>query len=61
MRHWYMSLWMGGALSAGWVVSIQPADQAPPNQSDKYQCRIDTVIFSLMMGTWVPETCREET
>ena len=26
--------------------SIQPADQTPPTKSDKYQCRIDTVIFS---------------
>jgi len=35
----YVCIW-----SAGWVVSIQPADQTPPIQSDKYQCRIDTVI-----------------
>ena len=27
--------------------SIQPADQTPPIQSDKYQCRIDTAVFSL--------------
>jgi len=26
-------------------ISLQPADQTPPIQSDKYQCRIDTVIF----------------
>jgi len=26
--------------------SIQPADQKPLIQSDKYQCRIDTAIFS---------------
>jgi len=25
-------------------VSLQPADQKPPIQSDKYQCPIDTVI-----------------
>jgi len=25
-------------------VSLQPADQTPPIQSGKYQCRIDTVI-----------------
>jgi len=36
-------------------VSIQPADQTPPIQSDKYQCRIDTAIFLLLMGTWMPE------
>jgi len=40
--------------------SIQPADQTPPIRSDKYQCRKDTAIFLLMMGTWMPETCREE-
>jgi len=34
--------------------------QTPPIQCDKYQCRIDTVIFLLMMGTWMPETRREE-
>jgi len=36
------------------------ADQTPPIQSDKYQLRIDTAIFLLMMGTWMHETCREE-
>jgi len=25
-------------------VSFQPADQTPPIHSDKYQCRIDTVV-----------------
>jgi len=25
-------------------VSLQPADQTPPIQNDKYQCHIDTVI-----------------
>jgi len=25
-------------------VELQPADQTPPIQSDKYQCGIDTVI-----------------
>ena len=49
MRHWCLSLCMGGVWSAGCIgtlVSIQPTDQTPPIQSDKYQCRIDTVIFS---------------
>ena len=27
-----------------WYLSLQPADQTPPIQSDKYQCRTDTVI-----------------
>ena len=81
MRHWYLSLCMGGVWSDGWIsiqpseiinslnqpvrkyrviqeeknhflgggdsishceenrISIQPADQSPPLQSDKYQCR----------------------
>jgi len=38
-RHWYLSLCMGGVCCAGWI-SIQPADQTPPIQSDKYQCCI---------------------
>ena len=33
MRHWHLSLCMGGVWS-----------QTPPIQSDKCQCRIDTVI-----------------
>jgi len=33
---------VGSGLLAG--VSLQPADQTPPIQSDKYPCRIDTVI-----------------
>ena len=45
MRHWCLSLCMGDVWSAGWI-SIQPADQTPPIQSDKYQCLIDKVIFS---------------
>ena len=59
MRHWYLSLCMGGVRSAVWI-SIQPADHTPPIQSDKYQCRIDRAILLLMMGTRMPGTCREE-
>ena len=45
MRHWYLSLCMGGVWSAGWIATaFQPADHTPPIQSDKNQCRIDTVI-----------------
>jgi len=38
MRHRYLSLCMGGVWSAGWIetFSIQPADQTPHVQSDKY-------------------------
>ena len=43
MRQWYLSLCMGGVWFADWI-EIQPADRSPPIQSDKYQCRIDTVI-----------------
>jgi hypothetical protein len=50
---------MGGVWFADWI-EIQPADRSPPIQSDKYQCRKDTTIFLLMMGTWMPETCKEE-
>ena len=52
------SVWVAYGLLVG--LKLQPADQTPPIQSDKYQCRIDTAIFLLMMGTWMPETCREE-
>jgi len=45
MRHCYLPLCMGGVWSAGWI-SIQPTDQKPPIQSDKYHCSLDTVIFS---------------
>jgi len=46
MRNWYLSLCMVGVWSAGWIKSIQPADQTPPILSEKYQCRTDTAIFS---------------
>jgi len=49
---------MGEVYSAG-SIEIQPADQTPLIQSDKYQSRIDTAIFLLMMDTWMAETCRE--
>jgi len=52
MRHWYFSLCMGGVWSAA-------VDQTPPIQSDKHQYRIDTACFLLMMGKWMPETCRD--
>ena len=48
MRHWYLSLCMSGVWCAA-------AEQTPPIQSDKYQCRIDNYSnFLLMMGTYVP-------
>jgi len=43
MRHWNLSLCMGGFWSAGWS-SLQPADQTPRIKCDKYQCRIDRAI-----------------
>ena len=33
---------MGTWMPETWI-EIQPADQTPPIQTDKYQCRIDTV------------------
>ena len=52
MRYWYLSLWMSGVWSTGW---IQPADQMPPIRSDKYQCHIDTVIFSWWWALGCPK------
>ena len=54
MRHWHMSLCVGGVWSAGWIL-IQPEDQTPPIQSDKYQCRIDSVIFSWLWAYGCPK------
>ena len=54
MQHWYLSLCMDSVWSAGWIaIAIQPADHTPSIQSDKYQCCIDTVIFSL----WWAHSC----
>ena len=36
------SVWVASGLLVG--VKLQPVDQTPPMQNDKYQCRIDTVI-----------------
>ena len=36
------SVWVASVLLVG--VKLQPADQTPPIESDKYQCRIDTVL-----------------
>jgi hypothetical protein len=38
-----------------WLDSIQPADQTPPKQSDKYQCRVDTVTFSWWWAHGCPQ------
>ena len=43
MRHWYLSLCMGGDWSAGW--SFTPTSRPDTtHKCDKYQFRIDTVI-----------------
>jgi len=48
-----------GICHSGWVASgwieIQPADQTPPIQSDKYQCGIDTVILSWWWALGCPK------
>jgi len=36
-------------------MKIQPADRTPPIQSDKYQCRIDAVIFSWWWAQGYPK------
>ena len=47
MRHWYLSICMGGVWSAGWSETpTNRPDATPPIQSDKYECRIDTAISS---------------
>ena len=46
LRHWYLSLCMFGVLSA---------DQTPHIHSDKYKCRIDTVIFSWWLALECPK------
>jgi len=53
--YWYLSLRMGGVWSAGWIESIQPADQMPLIQSDKCKCRIDTMIFSWWWALGYPK------
>jgi len=47
------SVWVVNALLV--AVSIQPADQSPPIQSEKYQCRIDTVTFSWWWARGCPK------
>jgi hypothetical protein len=44
MRHWYLTLFMGGIWSACWSFT-RPGWMTPPIKSDKYQWRIDTVMF----------------
>jgi len=55
MRQWHLSLCMGAVWSAGWIETIQPADRTPPTQSDKYQWRIDTAIFSWWWAHGLPK------
>ena len=53
MRHWYFSLYMGGCL-------VCRPDSHPAIQSEKYQCRIDTVsspddghtVARIMLRIW---------
>jgi len=57
MRHCYLSPCMGGVSSAGCIQSNQQPRRhlyIVTNTSDAYS------NFLLMMGTWMPETCREE-
>jgi len=52
------SVWVASSLLVG--LKLQQADQTPPIQSDKYQCRKDTAIFLLLTGTQIPEICIKE-
>ena len=47
------SVWVASGLLVGF--SIQPADQMPPIQSDKYQCRIGTAVFSYWRAYGCPK------
>jgi len=47
------SVWVAFGLMVG--LKIQPADQSTPMQSDKYQCRIDTVLFTWWWAHWWPK------
>ena len=44
MRHWYLSLCMDGSLVCWLEFHSNQQTGEPSIQSDKYQCRIDTVI-----------------
>ena len=52
------SVWMPSGLLVG--LKIQPADQTPSKQSDKIPVLHRHSKSLLMMGAWMPETCREE-
>jgi len=59
MRHWHLSLCMGGVWYAGWICN-------PTSIPDSIHTELQVPVshrysnFLLMMGTWMPETCREE-
>jgi hypothetical protein len=74
IRHWYLSLCMGGDWSAGWINPsvatgrlvglIQPwrLVSRPDATHTEWQIPVSHRYsnFLLMMGTWMPETCTEE-
>jgi len=59
VRHCYLSLYMGGFWSAGWI--FIPTSR-PEVIHTEWQIQISHRYsnFLLMMGTWMPETRTEE-
>ena len=62
MRHWYLSFWMCGVWSAGWIETFNPTSR-PDLTHTEWQISVSHRYsdFLLTMGAWMPETCREET
>jgi len=59
MGHWYSLLCTGGVWSAGWILKPTTKPEATHTEwripvSHRYS------NFPRTMGTWMPETCREE-
>ena len=52
-----LSLYMGGVWSAGWIQSNQQTRHHPYRVTNTSVAGYSN--FLLMMGTWMPETCRK--
>ena len=61
MRHWYLSLCVDGVWSAVWIEKITPTSRRYATHTKRHiPVSHRYSDFLLMMGTWMPETCREE-